>query len=160
MPGNPRSDRTFFCLHLYLAEKYYKNSNVPVTQLKVNPSRTITWLVGVTRRVASGGAGGAMPPPDFRFCSPSPIYFLPPPRYFLGRNKLLFLAGKNVKICDFGQKKPSDFGEDLFFGDHLIFTKTSPQSNSGIMKKLCPPDFNFAPRSREAGDAPGCNHVL
>ena len=33
----------------------------------------------------------------------------------------------------------------FFFGDHLIFTETSPQSNSGIMKKLCPPDFNFAP---------------
>ena len=36
------------------------------------------------------------------------------------------------KICDFGQKKPSHFGENL-----------------------CPPDFNFAPRSREAGNAPG-----
>ena len=42
----------------------------------------------------------------------------------------------------------------FFFGDHQIFTETSPQSNSEIMKKLCPPDFNFAPRSREAGDAP------
>ena len=27
----------------------------------------------------------------------------------------MFLGGKNVKICDFGQKKPSHFGEDLFF---------------------------------------------
>ena len=27
----------------------------------------------------------------------------------------LFLAGKTAKICDFGQKKPLDFGEDLFF---------------------------------------------
>ena len=26
----------------------------------------------------------------------------------------MFLGGKNVKICDFGQKKPSDFVEDLF----------------------------------------------
>ena len=58
---------------------------------------------------------GAMPP-DF---------FLAPPRYFFGRKKLVFLGGKHVKICDFGQKKPSDFGEDIFFyfyffGDHLL----------------------------------------
>ena len=34
----------------------------------------------------------------------------------------MFLGGKNVKISDFGEKKPSDFGEDLFFfGDHLLF---------------------------------------
>ena len=36
---------------------------------------------------------------------------------------MLFLAGKNVKVCDFGQKKPSDFGKDFFFfffGDHLL----------------------------------------
>ena len=41
------------------------------------------------------------------------------PRIFLGGR---ILGGKNVKICDFGQKKPSDFGEDLFFffGDHLF----------------------------------------
>ena len=31
-----------------------------------------------------------------------PISFLPP-RYFF---KLVFLGGKNVGICDFGQKKP------------------------------------------------------
>ena len=55
-----------------------------------------------------GGGGGARGqcPPDFRFCSP---------RYFFGRKKLVFLGGKNVKICDFGQKKPTDVGEDLFF---------------------------------------------
>ena len=78
---------------------------------------------------------GAMPPPDFRFC-PS-IFFLPPTRYFfLGGRSWCFLAEKTLKfeilarrpffvvwrsptfgrkICDFGQKKPSDFGEDLFF---------------------------------------------
>ena len=27
----------------------------------------------------------------------------------------LLLAGKTAQIFDFGQKKPSDFGEDLFF---------------------------------------------
>ena len=32
-----------------------------------------------------------------------------------GRKKLLFLAEKTVWISDFSQKKPSDFGEDLFF---------------------------------------------
>ena len=52
-------------------------------------------------------------PPRFSFL---PSQFIScPPRYFFGRKKLLFLAGKNVEICDFRQKKPSDFGEDLFF---------------------------------------------
>ena len=60
-------------------------------------------------------------PPDFRFCPPD--FFLTPHGFFF---KLVFLGGKNVEICNFGQKKPSDFGEDLcffcfFFGDHLLF---------------------------------------
>ena len=42
-------------------------------------------------------------------------FFSCPLRYFFGRKKKLLLGGKNVKICDFGQIKPSDFGEDLFF---------------------------------------------
>ena len=77
-----------------------------------------------------------------------PIFFLPPP-YFFGRSccswaektlkfvisarKSLWISAKtfffflrsrafNRKICDFGQKKPSHFSENL-----------------------CPPDFNFAP---------------
>ena len=91
---------------------------------------------------AGGGGRGAMPP-RFSFLPPPPRFISCSPRYFLGKKKLLVLAGKNDWICDFGPKKPSDFGEGLFFfffffGDHLIFTKTSPQSNSGIMKKLCP----------------------
>ena len=62
-------------------------------------------------------------PPRFSFLPPD--LFLAPPRYFFGRKKLFFLAGKNVEICDFRQKKPSDFGEDFlfsffFFGDHLV----------------------------------------
>ena len=65
------------------------------------------------RHVASGGAGAAMPPPIFVFAPPR--FFSCPPRYFFGRKKLVFLGGKNFKICDFGQKKPSDFGEDFFF---------------------------------------------
>ena len=73
--------------------------------------------------------------------------------FFLFLGDHLLLAGKNVKICDFGQKKPSDFGEDLFFLSE-IFTETSPQSNSGTIKiwnkfnagfQLCFTDFNFAP---------------
>ena len=58
------------------------------------------------------GQGGSAP--RFSFLPP-PIYFLSPHGIFLGRKTLLFLAGKNVKICDFGQKNPSDFGEDLLF---------------------------------------------
>ena len=115
------------------------------------------------RSVASGGGRGGIPLPTFLFAPP--IYFLPPTAFF-GRKKLLFLAGKNVKICDFGQKKLRISAKtfSLFLGDHLIFTETSPQSSLKLMKiwvkfnsgfQLCLRDFNFAPRSREAGDAPG-----
>ena len=48
VPGAPHSDKTFFCLQLYLAGKYSKNSKVPGAQLKVNPARAIAWFVGVT----------------------------------------------------------------------------------------------------------------
>ena len=94
-----------------------------------------------SRRVASRGAM----PPDF---------FLAPPRYFFGRKKLVFLGGKNVKICDIRQKKPSDFGEDLsfFFGDHLLLVGKFVIS---ARKSLRISAKTFAPRSREAGDAPG-----
>ena len=118
-----------------------------------------------------GGGQGGNAPPIFVLAPP---FISCPPRNFVGRKKLLGLAEKNVWISDFGQKKPSDFGKDLFFWRspafgrkkrlnlrfwpekafrfrrrpfffyHLIFTETSPHSNSGIMKKLCPPDFNFA----------------
>ena len=48
MPGAPRSYKTFFDLHLYLAEKYCENLSVPRVQLNVNPAWAITWLVSVT----------------------------------------------------------------------------------------------------------------
>ena len=48
MPGTPRSYKTFFDLHLYLAGKYCKNPIVPGVQLNVNLAWAITWLVGVT----------------------------------------------------------------------------------------------------------------
>ena len=47
MPGAPRSYKTFFDLHLYLAGKYCENLKVPEAQLNVNPAWAITWLVGV-----------------------------------------------------------------------------------------------------------------
>ena len=72
-------------------------------------------MASVRRRVASGGGRGGNAP-RFSFLPPSPPrIFSCPLRHFFGRKKLVFLGGKNVKICDFGQKKPSDFGEDLFF---------------------------------------------
>ena len=66
-----------------------------------------------------GGRGGIAPPifisaPPI-FISAPPIYFLPSTVFFLKSEHRLFLAGKTVWISDFGQKKPSDFGEDLFF---------------------------------------------
>ena len=75
-------------------------------------------ILSQARHQRGGRRGYA--PPIFVF-APPPIFSCPP-RYFFGRKKLVFMGGKNVKICDFGQKKPSDFG-----------------------KNLCPPDFNFAP---------------
>ena len=92
-----------------------------------------------TRRVASGGAGGQCAP-DFRFCPPD--FFLAPLGIFLGGRCYCFWAEKTLKfaisarkslrisaktffffwrspafgrkICDFGQKKPSDFSEAYF----------------------------------------------
>ena len=94
------------------------------------------------RRVASGGAGGHCPPD---FCFSPPIYFLPPHGIFLrgksccfcpekpfkfaisARKSLRILARKSLRISAktfffpfwrspvFGRKKPSNFGEDLFF---------------------------------------------
>ena len=87
-------------------------------------------------------------------------FFLAPPRYFFGRKKLVLLGGKNVKICDFGQKKPSDCGEDLFFfGDHLLLVGKfviSARKNLRISAKtFAPLILILSPRSRESGDAPG-----
>ena len=48
VPGTPRSYKTFFDLHLYLAGKYCENPKVPRVQLNINPALAITWLVGVT----------------------------------------------------------------------------------------------------------------
>ena len=48
MPDAPRSNKTFFCLHLCLAEKYCENPKVPGAQLNVNPARAATWFAGVT----------------------------------------------------------------------------------------------------------------
>ena len=48
VPVTPRSYKTFFGLHLYLAGKYCQNPKVPGAQLNLNPARAIAWLVGVT----------------------------------------------------------------------------------------------------------------
>ena len=121
---------------------------------------------------AGASPAGGQGPPIFVFAPP--IFFFPP-RYFFGRKKLLFLGRKKLKfvisarkslrisaktfflfwrwrafgrkICDFGQRKPSDFGEDLFFfleiacfwSENLWFRPEKFGEN------LCLPDFNFAP---------------
>ena len=70
----------------------------------------------------------------------------------------MFLCGKNDKICDFGQKKPSDFGRPFFFGDHLLlvgkFVISARNSLRTLAKTFAPLILFFPPRSREAGDAP------
>ena len=66
----------------------------------------------------------------------------------------MFLGGKNVKISDFGQKKPLNFGEDFLF-----FYLRSPAFGRKIcdfgQKTLAPLILILPPpQSREAGDAP------
>ena len=78
--------------------------------VNINEKKKKVYATGTS---PAGGAGGqcspifVFAPPDFFSCPLHGIFF--------GKKKLLILGGKNVKICDFGQKKPSDFGEDLFF---------------------------------------------
>ena len=74
--------------------------------------------IALCRRVASGGQGGQCPP-DFRLCPPD--LFLAPPTVFFWEEEVAFFGRKNVEICDFRQKKPSDFGEDLFFLEITCF---------------------------------------
>ena len=109
-------------------------------------------------------------PPRFFSCPPPP-----PCGIFLGGRSWFFWAEKTLKfaisarkslrisaktfffflwrspafgrkICDFGQKKPS---EDLFFLRSLAFGRTfrdfDQKKPSEIGENLCPPDFNFAP---------------
>ena len=91
-----------------------------------------------TARQASRQWGGQCPP-DFRFCPP--IFSCPPTVFFweevewfwaekalkfaISARKIVRILAKTFffwrspafgrKICNFGPKKPSDFGEDLFF---------------------------------------------
>ena len=141
---------------LYLCETYRQCEKWQQTPAIARPS------------ASPAGGQGRLCPPDFRFCPPD--FFVAPPRYFFGRKKLVFLGGKNVKICDFGQKK------NFFFGDHLLlvgksvisarkslrisaktfFFWRSPafgrkicdfgqKKPSDFGENLCTPDFNFAP---------------
>ena len=119
--------------------------------------------VAYTQARRQGGAGGAMPP-DFRFRPPD--LFLAPHGIFLGGRSCFFLAGKNVEICDFRQKKAFGFRRRPFF---LEITWFWPEKNVKISarnslrnsaKTFAPPILILPPRSREAGDAPAytCNH--
>ena len=46
----------------------------------------------------------------------------------------MFLGRKSATISDFGGKIRLNFGEDLFFGDHLFLDEKPPQSDSRSMK--------------------------
>ena len=87
MPNLQRGGIPKFCLLFYAILQSWR------------PKRG-AWHNGPPRRVASGGQ---CPPPDF---------FLAPHGIFLGGKSWCFWAEKTF---DFGQKKPSDLGEDLFF---------------------------------------------
>ena len=98
--------------------------------------------------------GGGNAPPIFVFAPPPDLFLAPPTLFCWEEEAVFFLAGKNVEIRDFRQKKHSDFGEDLFFfffGDHLLLAGKK-RSNFGQKKPSeigenlgPPPDFNFAP---------------
>ena len=106
-------------------------------------------------------------PPDFHFCPPPPIYFLPH-GIFLG-GKSCFFWPENVEICDFRQKKPSHFGKFFFFflrspgfGRKICDLGQNWRSRAFGWKKTLKfrPEKAFGnrqkplpPRSREAGDA-------
>ena len=67
----------------------------------------------------------------------------------------------------FGWKNRFNFGEDLFFRDHLILTEKPPQFGSRLMKiwvKFVYCCFHLSkkppPPSRNTGFAPGIFHVL
>ena len=79
------------------------------------------------------GGRGAMPP---RFIS------CPPLGIFWGGISCCFWPEKTFKFVISARKSLRISAKTFFFGDHLIFTETSPQSDSGIMKKLCTPDFD------------------
>ena len=79
--------------------------------------------VGYLNCRGDGGGGRASPS---RLSVPPSRFRRPPIEIWAlvyERKNHLFLVGKNPKIFHFGQKKPLDFGEDLFF---LFFIWRSP----------------------------------
>ena len=102
-----------------------------------------------------GSKGGNAPPifgfaPRFISCPPDlflapPDLFLAPPTEFCWEEKSSWFWPKKTFEFVILARKSLPILAKTFFGDHLIFTENPPQTNSGIIKKLCPPDFNFAP---------------
>ena len=75
------------------------------------------WTQG--RRVASGGAGGAMPL-QFSFLPPPPIYFLPPHGIFLGRS-CFFWPEKTLKFVTSVRKSLRISAKTFFFSEITCF---------------------------------------
>ena len=86
----------------------------------------------------------------------SPLFFFF--FFFFFLEIIWFWPEKAFKFVISARKSLRNSAKTIFFvfGDHLIFTETSPQSDSGIMKKLCPPDFNFAPPISRSWRRPWC----
>ena len=80
-----------------------------------------------------------------RFSFLPPDLFLAPHGIFWEEEVVFFLAGKNVGICDFRQKKPSDFGEDLFLEITCFWPEKTlkfwPEKAFGNRLKPLPPRF-------------------
>ena len=97
------------------------------------------------RRVASGGAGGAMPP-NFCSCPPPSDFFLAPPHgIFLGGKSCCFWAKKTLKFAISARKKPWISAKTFFFyffGDHLLLVGKlviSARKNLRISAKIFAP---------------------
>ena len=90
------------------------------------------------RRVASGGAGGAMPP-DFRFYPPD-FFSCPSHGIFLGGRSCCYWAEKTLKFTISARKSVRISAKTFFFfWDHLCFRPKK------FGKNLCPPDLILPP---------------
>ena len=114
-----------FCIGLF--QFSFASSNFPPFFKTQKKHKSLLYLLNCAKACNefAGPISASMPgaSPDFRFLPPD-SFLAPLSGIFFGRKKLLFLGGKNVKICDFGQKKPSDFAKTFFFFFFFFFWRS------------------------------------
>ena len=89
--------------------------------------------------------------PHFRFCPP-PRFFSCPPTEFCWEEEVDVIRRKKVKTYDFGQKNPRISAKTsffFFFWRSPVFGRKicdfGQKKPSDFGENLCPPDLNFAP---------------